>query len=100
MNFLSGIPGVIILTSTPRLAARHNAWDNACIESFHSLLKREWLNRFKIFDYKHAYRLVFEYIETFYNTVRIHSHCGYFSPDEYEKQYRNKLLELEQKLAG
>ena len=75
-------------------------WDNACIESFHSLLKREWLNRFKIFDYKHAYRLVFEYIETFYNTVRIHSHCGYFSPDEYEKQYRNKLLELEQKLAG
>ena len=75
-------------------------WDNACIESFHSLLKREWLNRFKIFDYKHAYRLVFEYIETFYNTVRIHSHCGYLSPDEYEKQYRNKLLELEQKLAG
>ena len=63
----------------------------------HSLLKREWLNRFKIFDYKHAYRLVFEYIETFYNTVRIHSHCGYLSPDEYEKQYRNKLLELEQK---
>ena len=63
-------------------------WDNACIESFHSLLKREWLNRFKIFDYKHAYRLVFEYIETFYNTVRIHSHCGYLSPDEYEKQYR------------
>lgn len=59
-------------------------WDNACIESFHSLLKREWLNRFKIFDYKHAYRLVFEYIETFYNTVRIHSHCGYLSPDEYE----------------
>ena len=30
----------------------------------------------------------------------IHSHCGYLSPDEYEKQYRNKLLELEQKLAG
>ena len=75
-------------------------WDNACIESFHSLLKREWLNRFKIFDYKHAYRLVFEYIETFYNTVRIHSHCGYLSPDEYEKQYKNKLLELEQKLAS
>ena len=66
-------------------------WDNACIESFHSLLKREWLNRFKIFDYKHAYRLVFEYIETFYNTVRIHSHCGYLSPDEYEKQYRNSV---------
>ena len=46
-------------------------YDNACIESFHSLIKREWLNRFHIINYKHAYRLVFEYIETFYNTVRI-----------------------------
>lgn len=33
-------------------------WDNACIESFHSLIKREWLNRFKIRDYDHAYRLI------------------------------------------
>lgn len=49
-------------------------WDNACIESFHSLIKREWLNRFKISDYKHANCLVFEYVETFYNTKRIHSH--------------------------
>lgn len=63
-------------------------WDNACIEAFHALIKREWLNRFKIVDYNHAYRLVFEYIETFYNTVRIHSHCSYFSPNEYEWNYR------------
>ena len=34
-------------------------YDNACIESFHSLIKREWLNRFHIINYKHAYRLVF-----------------------------------------
>lgn len=34
-------------------------WDNACIESFHALLKREWINRFKIFNYAHAYKLVF-----------------------------------------
>lgn len=60
-------------------------YDNACIESFHSLIKREWLNRFKIKDYHHAHRLVFEYIETFYNTVRIHSHCNYMSPDQFEK---------------
>ena len=60
---------------------------NACIESFHSLIKREWLNRFSIQNYSHAYRLVFEYIEAFYNTVRIHSHCDYMSPDEFEKLY-------------
>lgn len=72
-------------------------WDNACIESFHALIKREWLNRFKIKDYGDAYRLVFQYIETFYNTVRLHSHCGYFSPDEYEKNYRKEIEEMEKK---
>lgn len=70
-------------------------WDNACIEAFHALIKREWLNRFKIFDYNHAYKLVFEYIEAFYNTVRIHSHCGYLSPNEYEDRYRKELKNLE-----
>ncbi len=70
-------------------------WDNACIEPFHSLLKREWINRFKIMDYKHAYKLVFRYIETFYNTVRIHSHCNYESSDGHEKKYWKELGKLE-----
>ena len=70
-------------------------WDNACIESFHALIKREWLNRFKIFDYNHAYKLIFQYIETFYNTVRIHSHCGYLSPNEFEEKYQRKLKKME-----
>lgn len=70
-------------------------WDNACIESFHALLKREWINRFKITDYKHAYKLIFEYIEAFYNTVRIHSHCDYTSPNDHEKNYWKTLRHLE-----
>ena len=70
-------------------------WDNACIESFHALIKREWLNRFKICDYDHAYRLVFHYIEAFYNTVRIHSHCEYCSPNEYEQLYKENFEKLE-----
>ena len=63
-------------------------YDNACIEAFHSLIKREWLNRFRILNLEHAHTLVFEYIEAFYNTVRIHSHCEFMSPDQYEKLYR------------
>lgn len=78
-------------------SAKACPWDNACIESFHSLIKREWLNRFRIIDYSHAYRLVFEYIEAFYNTVRIHSYCGYHSPNEYEKQYLDRM---EAKMQG
>lgn len=64
-------------------------WDNACIESFHAIIKREWLNRFKIKNYNHAYVLVFEYIEAFYNTVRTHSYCDYMSPVQFERAYED-----------
>ena len=72
-------------------------YDNACIEAFHSLIKREWLNRFTISDYGQAYRLVFEYIETFYNTVRIHSHDDYLSPNDYEQIYQKTVSEANRK---
>ena len=63
-------------------------YDNACIESFHSLIKREWLSRFQIESFDKAYTLIFEYIEAFYNTVRIHSHCDYMSPEQFERLYQ------------
>lgn len=75
-------------------------WDNACIESFHALIKPEWMNRFKIFNYSHAYKLIFEYIETFYNTVRSYSHCGYLSPKEYEQEYLQELEKTVCKIAS
>lgn len=80
-------------------SAKGNPWDNACIESFHALIKREWLNRFKIHDIKQAHRLVFQYIDAFYNTRRIHSHCGYLSPLEYENQFYRTLLLAKQDAA-
>ena len=58
-------------------------------------LKCEWLNRFKIRDYKQAYRLIFEYLEAFYNTKRIHSHCDYMSPDEFERVYKKSHTKSE-----
>ena len=68
-------------------------WDNACIESFHSIIKREWLNRFKIRDYRQAYRLIFEYLEAFYNARRIHSIvtiCHQMNSNEYMKEHTGK----------
>ena len=65
-----------------------NPWDNACIESFHALIKREWMQFYKIEDLNHAKSIVFEYIETFYNTTRIHSSCGYLSPTNYELEMK------------
>lgn len=64
-----------------------NPWDNAVIESFHALIKREWLNRFIIKHLSHAHELIFEYIEAFYNTKRIHSHCEMVSPFDYEDKH-------------
>lgn len=75
----------------PSYSKKASPWQNACIESFHALIKREWLYCFKIKDFNHAYRLVFEYIETFYNTLRSHSHCGYLSPQEHEEYYYAQL---------
>lgn len=75
-------------------------YDNACIESFHSLIKREWLNRFQIANFDAAYTLVFEYINAFYNTVRIHSHCDYMSPDDYERMYEEWMAENVKALAS
>ena len=63
-----------------------NPWDNAVIESFHALIKREWLNRFVIKHLSHAHKLIFEYIEAFYNTTRIHSHCQMVSPHDFEEE--------------
>ena len=78
------------ITAKYQLSYSHKGYpyDNACIESFHALIKREWLSRFRIRDLEHAHTLVFEYIEAFYNTVRIHSHCDYMSPDEYERLFK------------
>lgn len=68
-------------------SSKGNPWDNAVIESFHSLIKREWLNRYRIMNLREARMLVFDYIDTFYNTRRIHSYCGMVSPLEYERQH-------------
>lgn len=65
----------------------HSCDENAAQESFHSLIKKEWLFHKTIYHYSDAHRLIFEYIEGFYNTSRIHSSLGYLSPLEFEKNY-------------
>ena len=59
-------------------------WDNAVAESFFATIKRElidtraWPTRSGLHD------AVFDYIEGWYNTRRLHSSLGYCSPAEYE----------------
>lgn len=56
-------------------------YDNACIESFHSVLKKEEVHLRTYIDSKDAYKSIFEYIESWYNRKRIHSSINYMTPD-------------------
>jgi len=62
-----------------------NPYDNACIESFHSVLKKEEIYVHKYIDFEYAQRALFEYIESWYNRKRIHSALNYMSPVEFEE---------------
>ncbi len=55
-------------------------YDNACIESFHSLIKKEEIYWHVYRDSKEAYKSIFEYIESWYNRQRTHSSLGYKTP--------------------
>lgn len=70
------------------LSRKGNCWDNAPMESFFSTLKQELADTFSSRD--QARKAVFEYIEIFYNRQRRHSSIGYLSPDEYERQLKEK----------
>lgn len=55
-------------------------YDNTCIESFHSLLKKEEVNLKTYIDSKDAFDAIFEYIESWYNHKSIHSSLNYQTP--------------------
>jgi len=68
------------------MSRKGNCWDNAAMESFFATLKAEL--QVNLFDSHAAARSgVFDYIERFYNRVRLHSTPGYCSPMAYERQY-------------
>jgi putative transposase len=66
-------------------------YDNAVVERFFWSLKHEW-TKFEEFENLDDARLsVFKYIDTFYNTERIHQTLEYQTPDEVERKYRAAL---------
>lgn len=69
------------------MSRKGNCYDNACIESFHSVLKRELIYLEKFETREQARKRIFEYITCFYNGVRIHSTLGYKSPNQHEHMF-------------
>ncbi|ARJ50364.1 hypothetical protein B5P37_10160 [Staphylococcus lutrae] len=73
-----------IITSMSR---KGNCYDNACIESFHSIIKKELIHHCNFQTRNEAMFSIIEYIVTFYNSKRIHSTLNYLSPLEFEKMF-------------
>ena len=68
------------------MSRKGNPYDNAIMESFYRTLKRA-LVRDAHYDNPEQARLdIFKYIETYYNTKRIHSALGWLSPAQFESK--------------
>jgi putative transposase len=65
-------------------------WDNAPVESFFASLKRELVHDASYTTRAEAKASIFEYVEAFYNRVRLHSSLGYLSPEQFERSHNPK----------
>jgi transposase InsO family protein len=66
------------------VSRKGQCWDNAVAESFFATIKRELIDGRAWPTRAGLHRAVFDYIEGWYNTRRLHSSLGYLSPAEYE----------------
>ena len=70
--------------SIASMSRKGNCHDNAVAESFFGSLKRELQIENSVRGRSQTQELVHDYIEKFYNRVRLHSTLGFLSPVEYE----------------
>ncbi|MDE3151830.1 MAG: IS3 family transposase [Gemmatimonadota bacterium] len=78
----------------PSMSRKGNCWDNAVAESFFSSLKKERIKK-QIYKNRELARAdVAEYINTFYNATRRHSHLGGVSPDQFEAAHKPRRERL------
>jgi transposase InsO family protein len=76
------------------MSRKGNCWDNAVAENFFGIIKKEYINQTK-FDTRNQAKLgIFDYIEGWYNTQRIHSKLEYLTPVEFDNLYVD-LIALE-----
>jgi putative transposase len=68
------------------MSSTGNCYDNAVVESFFGLLKRERVNRVRYKTRDQARADLFDYIEVFYNRKRRHGYLGNISPADFEEQ--------------
>jgi transposase InsO family protein len=69
-----------------------NCYDNATMEAFFSTLKTECFPDNQVFASRaQAQREIFEYIEVYYNNLRLHSALAYQAPRQYETEFKRVI---------
>jgi transposase InsO family protein len=71
---------------TQSMSRKANCYDNAHMESFWGTLKAELVSRHRFATRQLAWSAIFDYVQTFYNRVRLHSALGFQSPVDFEHQ--------------
>jgi transposase InsO family protein len=66
------------------MSRKGDCWDNAVVESFNATIKTELIHRTKWMTREDVRAAVYKWIETWYNSKRLHSILGYRSPDDFE----------------
>ena len=66
-------------------------YDNARMESFNAILKKEEVNVNNYKTFEEAKLVIFEFIESWYNNQRIHGTLGYITPNQ---KYNNYIASL------
>jgi putative transposase len=69
----------------PSMSRPANPYDNAACESFINTLKREEIYASDYRDLEHLRQHLEEFIDRYYNRVRLHSTLGYQPPAEFEQ---------------
>jgi len=72
------------LAARPSMSRKGDCWDNAVSESFFATLEKELLATQPLQSRGTTRQQVAEYIEGYYNLIRLHSHLDYVSPIEFE----------------
>ncbi len=72
----------------PSMSRKGNCWDNAVAESFFGSLKKERVKKQIDKTRDLAIADVADYIDTFYNRSRRHSHLGGVSPEQFEAAHK------------
>jgi transposase InsO family protein len=76
----------------PSMGSVASPWDNAPTESLMGTIKCECVHA-RTFDSREQAAIeIFEYIECFYNRLRLHSSLGYMSPMEFEEAHAERPL--------